>query len=83
MELKRRAALSALGSVPTPGSGWEDGMEDRSYVETNRLGRDRLRELVEGLDEDSLSTPVVVEMVDRQHSGKRDRRAARGRGTTA
>ena len=33
-------------------------MEDRSYIETNRRGRERLRDLVQGLDEDSLSTQV-------------------------
>ena len=33
-------------------------MEDRSYIETNRQGRERMRELVEGLHEDSLSTQV-------------------------
>jgi hypothetical protein len=33
-------------------------MEDRSYIETNRQARERLRDLVEGLDEDSLTTQV-------------------------
>jgi Mycothiol maleylpyruvate isomerase N-terminal domain len=33
-------------------------MGDRSYIEANRQGRERLRDLVEGLDEDSLTTPV-------------------------
>jgi Mycothiol maleylpyruvate isomerase N-terminal domain len=33
-------------------------MENRSYIETNRQGRERLRDLVEGLDEDSLATQV-------------------------
>ena len=33
-------------------------MEDRSYIEANRHVRERLRDLVEGLDEDSLATHV-------------------------
>jgi hypothetical protein len=33
-------------------------MEDRSYIEANRQGCERLRELVEGLDENSLATQV-------------------------
>jgi hypothetical protein len=33
-------------------------MENRSYIETNLRGRERLRALVEGLDEDSLTAQV-------------------------
>jgi Mycothiol maleylpyruvate isomerase N-terminal domain len=33
-------------------------MEDRSYIETNLRGLERLRDLVEGVDEDSLTAPV-------------------------
>jgi hypothetical protein len=33
-------------------------VEDRSYIERNRRGRERLRDLVEGLDERSLTAPV-------------------------
>jgi hypothetical protein len=33
-------------------------MEDRSYVEANLRGLERLRELVEGVDEGSLTAPV-------------------------
>src|SRR5262245_32708400 len=33
-------------------------MEDRSYIETNLQARERLRDLIEGLDEDSLTKQV-------------------------
>lgn len=33
-------------------------MEDRSYIEANRLGRERLRDLVEGLDDEALTAQV-------------------------